>query len=229
MHPAINPIMFKGFMLGYLHKTAYGPTPEDLDRQEMDRQNEGGPVYSSETGAPSGAQIDGGGPASLKDENVPAPETGAPSGPQDGAPSGPQGYGPLGAQLKDLWPGAAAGAIGTGAASIGVDSLRGQPPNIRRAILLSLVLGIPLGAAGQMGVMGGVDAYKQFGSNVAASGKQGLADILKKWGEGKTWAGKQVDKGQGIVGKTIDLAKKVPGAANTALHEGVGPGVKKLQ
>lgn len=186
MHPAINPIMFKGFMLGYLHKSAAGEAEDTYGKDIV-------------TNAINDA-------AAPKKENAPGTGVLDPNA-KDDVPATPDGYGALGEQLKGMWPGAAAGAIGTGAASIGVDSLRGQPPNIKRAILLSLLLGIPLGAAGQMGIMGGTDAYKQFGSNVASAGRKGLSDVLKQWGKTKEWGGQQIDKGKAMVSKVKPVAK----------------------
>lgn len=205
MHPAINPIMFKGFMLGYLHKTAAGDA-SDYDKDIVTKSIK---RMTPESGADS--------PTPGADPSL---ENRRSQGGGEGIPI--DYYGDLGSQLKKLWPGATAGAIGTGAASIGVDSLRGQPPNIKRAIILSLVLGIPLGAAAQMGVMGGADAYKQFGRNVAGSSKKALADLLRKGGEGKQWAQNKYQEGKDLANRGLDAGK-------AALDKGGPAGVQRFK
>ena len=82
---AISPIAFKGFMLGYLHKTAAGKPPTDPPTPDVGK--------------------DPGVSQSKVDKQV-EQETGqkmpAPSAPPAGTP-----YADLGKSLAGLWPGAA--------------------------------------------------------------------------------------------------------------------------
>jgi hypothetical protein len=163
-----SPIAFKGFMFGYLHKTAA----------------KAGGMPNVEVKPPAGQEAD-----TAKDAAAAAAAV-------DQPPKPPGKYDDLGKQLKDLWPGAAAGGVAVGAGSVGVDAMQGKPANMRRALLLSVILGIPLGAAAQMGIQGGTDAYKKFGTNVAGASKQVLSDVLRKGGEWKQKAKGAWDSGK---------------------------------
>lgn len=219
MAPALatSPIAFKGFMLGYLHKTAadgQDNTPEVAKAKEEEAKDA--------AAAPK----------------TPAPKE-TPQPAQTAIPKADTPYSDLGGTLASLWPGAAAGAVGVGGASLGVDALRGKPMNVKRAILLSMLLGIPLGGAAQMGIMGGTDAYKSFGSEVAGAGKQGLADILRMggkaqqaganaWNKGKEMAGDAASKVQGAVGDATSKAKTMAGDAAATGKKVLKGGVNAL-
>lgn len=221
MSAATSQIAFKGFMLGYLHKTAEDTIMADARKVLMNNQIKG-------------------------DMYVPSPKLNTEHPYVDQGPADPTPYGDLGSQLAGLWPGAAAGAAVTGAGSVGIDALRGKPVNVKRAILLSLLMGVPLGMAGQMGIQGGTDSFKNLGGNVAAAGKKSLVDILRGagsvsqtaqnlYGQGKETTGdmltdadqlldKGVTAGKNIVDKGVNAGKNIVDKGKNIVDKGVEAG-----
>lgn len=168
MSTTLSPIMFKGFMLGYLHKAAMStPTPGDPDSDD-----------------PAGAFAPAGeyNPKKLSKEEQERQAAAQAEG-KPALPRLPDPYSDFGGRLADLWPGAAIGTAVAGGGSVAFDAMRKKKINAKRAILLALLAGLPLGAAGQLGVMGGWEGMKDFGGSAAGAGKQALADILRGGGE----------------------------------------------
>jgi len=169
MSIAVSPIAFKGFMLGYISKEARDPG--EAQPGDTDSENRHGAF------APRGENR-GNKPLSKEEQErqYDAQQEGGPALPPEPGP-----YSALGSQLGQLWPGAATGAVATGAGSLGIDALRGKPLNVKRAIILSMLLGVPLGMAGQLGITEGTQGFKDLGGNVAdaaSSSYQGLKSIL---------------------------------------------------
>lgn len=79
-------------------------------------------------------------------------------------------YDKLLALMKNVAPGAAAGAavVGGGAALAGAGSKGGS----RKAILLGMLAGAPLGAAAQLYAQGGTKGLQDAGSTIADAGRQ---------------------------------------------------------
>jgi len=161
----MNAIAIRGFVSGYMEKTAQpvGPRPTSRGGDTWDpaggvsygpEQPEQGSVPLSAMPAAARGEVSGGGVRS----------TGLPAG----APTKTKGAPEMGARSQNLhnlrrllteWVApAAAGAAVVGGASVGIDALRrrkreakGKPAiDIKRAVLLSVALGVPLGIAVQM-------------------------------------------------------------------------------
>ena len=217
MAPDYVSIAFKGFMLGYLHKEAkkrrYPDEPEDGTAHDKafgaEEPWDDQPAAESKPAADQAPKEQPYNPAQGRYQSqdldkkwgedrlgeliFPDPEN---------ARETPYSY--LGKELLDLAPGAGIGAATAGLGSLGLDALRGKPANIKRALLLSLLLGVPMGAAGQIGLQRGTRGFRRMGRAFAGAGDTALKDVL-------AGAGKLKDKGVEMAGGVVD---KAVGAAN---------------
>ena len=188
----MGDIAVKGFMLGYLHKTAEdaldpnyvlgrgGVDDQDLGRSlEMSREFTGSDVPSGLKSLDPDYVLGMGG---VDDQGLGKSLEKSREFTGSDVPSGlKSNYGPLLRMLKQVGPGmaagAGAGALGVGGGSVALDAVRGKPINVKRALLLSLLVGAPLGAAGQF---------------LASEGKPGVAALADFGGRAIGQAGEDI-------------------------------------
>jgi hypothetical protein len=192
---APSQIAFRGFLLGYMHKTAAMPKFEASPRAPL-QSAEAEPLPDPK-GMFQGQQQ---GP--LRPEGQ-APEV----------PGGKGGYGDLLSLLKSVAPGAAIGAGVVGAGSVAVDAAQKKPVNIKRALILSMLLGVPLGVAGNIAATGagGGPGFGSAGRTIAGAGKQLGKDVTGKAGElfgnVKEQFGKGMSKAKGLGSQAATAVK----------------------
>ena len=169
---APSPIAVKGFVLGYMHKeaaddpTKKGPAPQEFSTME----------HGLESGAEPGSFT---GQRQIHAGAVP---------PEDVSAASKDNYSQLYSLLKGVAPGAAVGAAAAGGGSALSDKLRGKPVHVKRALILALTLGVPLGTVTQLlhgsatgkgfGLRSAGNILGQAGGQTVGAAQGGLANIL---------------------------------------------------
>lgn len=201
----MSAIAMKGFLAGYMEKRA--------DESDIPPQNLKGmhsPTTPEEGYPGSTAPMD-------------TPESGMP---KPAVPSAADNYGALKGMLKTWMGPAAIGAGAVGAGSMGMDMMRKKkrvavgkkPVDVKRALLLSVGLGVPLGVASSI-------LYKQglpgFGQAAGIAGRAGMSAGKGAWAKTKELGAQGLAKGKEIGDKAATTGKQV------AQHVVKGPQTQK--
>jgi len=198
MQTTMSPIALKGFVLGYMSKNAEATLD---DYEQVNQVGASDPTQfakgvAESQGIHSGSDLRNTG---AEDFNPV----------KDSAKS-------MAGMLKGVLPGMGIGAAALGGGSAAVDMAQDKPVNVRRALLIATLLGIPLGAATQMaGASAGYGKGPSLGD--FGRGASRLAGGLV--GAGKSGVDKAVSKGKQVA---ADVSGKASAAKKSAKKDVTG-------
>jgi len=205
----MSAIAMKGFLAGYMEKTAAGYKDPDTGMASPDVDPE---FPQKRPIIPVGADMKTTGMVSPNvDPEYPTQRgiTGL-----ENMTTAKENYTALSNMLKSWMAPAAIGAGVVGAGSVGMDLLRKKkrvaagkkPVNIKRALLLSVGLGIPLGVATKIMIQGGIPGFTEAAETV---GRAGVSAGKQSWDWMKDVGSGGLAKAKSLGEKGKDLGQKM--------------------